>query len=297
MNSTLPPAEPHRLLPHEIVFGFAMAVLWLRLLATIGPWAGITWCYTGLLAVNVALLVWARRRNTGWAWQARLWLYLPAMNVVYASMKTAVPAVQPAKFDAWLRAADRFLVGGNPSLHLQPLIHPWLTDVLSGCYLLFFPYLVISLISHARGPLPVFQRFVAGLFVIYGVGFLGYQFLPASGPWVAMGDQFSVPLKGGWLTAANTYTVSTGSNGVDVFPSLHCAVSAWFLTFDFRHRRWRFWLYLLPCVGLWLSTLYLRYHYGVDLVAGFGLTALTHWWLSRWFPADRPDRAPTAKTS
>lgn len=288
MNSTSPiprAVEARRLLPHEMVFGLALALLCGRLLLAVGPWAVETLRLAGLLGVNVAVVAWARRREGWWSWQVRLWFYLVAMNLTYFAMKTAVPEVEPAKFDALLQAADRCLVGGNLSLRLEPWIRPWLTDLLSGCYFLLFPYLVFSLFWHARGPLPRFQRFVAGLFVIYGIGFLGYQLLPAAGPWVAMKGQFHVPLTGGWLTELNTRTVTRGSNGVDVFPSLHCAASAWLLAFDFRHRRWRFWGYLLPCVGLWFSTLYLRYHYAVDLVAGFALTAFTGWWMHRWFAA------------
>ena len=75
---------------------------------------------------------------------------------------------------------------------------------------------------------------------------------------------------------------------MDCFPSLHCAVSSYILFFDRRHRRWRFWLYLVPCVGLWVSTLYLRYHYFVDLVAGFALSAAALWFVNRRFPAPSP---------
>jgi membrane-associated phospholipid phosphatase len=35
-------------------------------------------------------------------------------------------------------------------------------------------------------------------------------------------------------------------------------------------------------VGLWISTVFLRYHYGIDLVAGIAL-ALGCIWLTRWY--------------
>ena len=34
---------------------------------------------------------------------------------------------------------------------------------------------------------------------------------------------------------------------------------------------------LLPCVGLWISTVYLRYHYFVDLAAGLVVALLALW--------------------
>src|ERR1043166_832412 len=114
---------------------------------------------------------------------------------------------------------------------------------------------------------------------------MGYSFVPAAGPCHAMADQFTVPLHGWWITRLNDRLVSFGSNGVDVFPSLHCAVSAFFLFFHRQHRPWRFWLYLVPCVGLWVSTIYLRYHYAIDLVCGFALAGFALW-LSKHFPSD-----------
>jgi membrane-associated phospholipid phosphatase len=88
-----------------------------------------------------------------------------------------------------------------------------------------------------------------------------------------MADQFTVPLEGWIVTHWNAEIVRAGSNGVDVFPSLHCGVTSFILLFDWSHKPWRFWAYVVPCVGLWVSTVYLRYHYIVDLVAGFALSA------------------------
>jgi membrane-associated phospholipid phosphatase len=42
--------------------------------------------------------------------------------------------------------------------------------------------------------------------------------------------------------------------------------------FDFWHYRKRFWILIAPTLALWISTVYLRYHYVVDLVAGFAIT-------------------------
>ena len=126
------------------------------------------------------------------------------------------------------------------------------------------------------------KKFVIGLFTIYGLGFLGYSFVPAAGPCHALAAQYSVPLTGGWITGWNAAVVAKGSNGVDVFPSLHCAVSCFLLFFDRRHRPWRYRIYLLPCIGLWFSTIYLRYHYLVDVICGFALAAFALWLASRF---------------
>ena len=183
------------------------------------------------------------------------------MNLLYANMRLAVPKIHPQPMDAWLQHINARLVGANLSLRLEPLVHPVFTEFFSLCYFLFFIYLLFSLVYYFLGDVVLLKKFVLGLFTIYGIGFLGYSLVPAAGPCHAMAGQFSVPLHGWWFTRLNAAVVARGSNGVDVFPSLHCAISCFLLFFDRRHRPWRFRLYLVPCVGLWLSTIYLRYHY------------------------------------
>ena len=283
------PASASPLLAHELLFGAFLLVTWCRLALALGPVSSEALLYAALLAVNATFIWRCHQRPTTLHWHLRLWFYPVAMNIIFPHMKGAIPKISPVQMDALLQQVDGWLVGPNLSLRCESLTNPVLTEMLSGCYLLFFPYLLFSLVYYGLGKLDLFKRFMIGLFTIYGLGFLGYTWVPASGPYVAMSDQFAVPLRGWWLTAWNTRIVGLGSNGVDVFPSLHCAVSCYFLLFDRQHRRWRFWLYLLPCVGLWLSTIYLRYHYFIDLVCGFALAAFALWLANR-----RDDGKPSA---
>jgi hypothetical protein len=283
-------AKRFRLLPHELLFGLFLCAMWLRLLLA---GKGLTLdgvVFLALIAINAGLIAWAEARPGPRTWMARLLYYPIAINVVFQQLRTAIPAVHAEKFDVALQGIDQVLVGGNLSLALQPWVNPLTTEILSFCYLLFFPYLLFSVVTYFIADLTLTKRFCVGLFSLYGIGFLGYSLVPAAGPWIAMAGEFSVPLEGWRLTQWNDAIVRMGSNGVDVFPSLHCAVSSFFLAFDFVHRRWRFWSYLVPAVGLWLSTIYLRYHYFIDVVAGFALAAVAMTIASRWA------RAPAAQT-
>jgi membrane-associated phospholipid phosphatase len=279
--------DPWRLLPHELFFGLFLVITWARLCATVGFAAPDALFYAAMIAGWLWSIWFCRARDTPRTWRLGLLFYPLAMNLVFQEMRTGIPAIHPESMDSWLQSVDAHLIGTNLSLRLEPLVHPVLTELFSLCYLLFFPYLLIGLIDCFCGQVQVLQRFVIGLFTVYGIGFLGYSFVPAANPCHAMADRFAVPLTGGWLTQWNAAIVAAGSNGVDVFPSLHCAVSCYLLFFDLRHRPRRFRLYLLPCVGLWLSTIYLRYHYFVDVVCGFALAAFAIR-LARRFPLPPP---------
>lgn len=280
------------LLPHEMVFGAFLLVTWARLVAAVGPFGRDALVYAVFLAANVAVVAACLRRPTDRRWRHRLLYYPIAMNLVFLHLKVAVPHFHPGREDALLQAADRWLIGGNLSLWLQPHLNPFVTEFMSCCYFLFLPYLLFSFLLYLLGELDLCRRFYLGLFTIYGLGFFGYTLVPAGGPYLAMTDQFTVPLRGWWFTPWNAAFIARGSNGVDVFPSLHCAASLFMLLFDRIHMRWRFRLYLVPCVGLWASTIYLRYHYLVDVLVGFPLGAFALWVAERWRPAPAAVDAP-----
>ncbi len=271
-----------KLLPHEWFFGAFLFIQWLRLVLVVGPLDRDALLYFALLLVNVLVIAWCRRRETNLRWQLRLWFYPVAMNAVFFTMASAVLKVTPHKRDDLLASLDRALFGATLSVRAQAIATPALTEVLSFCYLLFFPYLVVSWFYYARRGVPMLRTLMAGMFTIYGLGFLGYSCVPAGGPHLALPDEFTVPLTGWAITRFNALVVARGSNGVDVFPSLHCAISCYLLFFDRQHARWRHRLYLLPCVGLWLATIYLRYHYFVDVAVGFALAAFGLWIANRW---------------
>lgn len=260
-------------MPQEIFFGAFLLITWARLVFATGFFSMSSLFYLALIGVNVAAIRFYRPAEAAWRWRVGLLFYPVAMNLVFAQMKVAIPAINPRLMDSALQAIDSLMIGENLSLRLQAITHPVLTELFSICYILFFPYLLFSMVYYFSSDVALLKKFVAGLFTVYGIGFLGYSFVPASGPYIAMADQFQQPLTGFLVTGWNAAVVAKGSNGVDVFPSLHCAVSAFFLFFDRKHRPWRFWIYLAPCVGLWISTIYLRYHYLIDVIIGFLLAA------------------------
>jgi len=269
------------LLPHEWFFGAFLVILWGRLVMAVGPSDPDTFLYFALLMVNVSVIAWCRLRETAVSWQFRLWFYPVVMNVVFMNMKSSVLKITSHKWDEVLAGFDKTLFGAILSVRSQAVITPVLTEVLSFCYLLFFPYLMISWFYYAWRGLPLLRKLIVGLFTIYGLGFLGYSFVPAGGPHLAFSGEFNVPLTGWAVTRFNAHIAEKGSNGVDVFPSLHCAISCFLLFFDRQHARWRHRIYLFPCFGIWLATIYLRYHYFADLVAGFFLAAFALWIANR----------------
>lgn len=259
------------LLPHEIALGALLVLTLVRLVLKDGSTG---WYAPGLLALlgaSVAVVRWA-------SWRPRLVYCAVVVQVLFYLIRPVVDIIQPLRADVVLERLDFHLFGLNPNLALERFSTPLFNDVLSVCYLFsFLPYLLFAFVSYYRGELETFKRFCTGLFTVYALGFLGYTLWPAVGPYASMAARFQSPLAGSLLTTAHHAFVIRGSNGIDAFPSLHCALTGYVLLFDRTRATRRFRVMLAPVVLLWVATVYLRYHYIVDVVAGFALAAVGLW--------------------
>lgn len=262
----------YHVLPHEWIFGGFLVLTALRLLVN----AGISDWHTQVFIAFVlgsVLAVFASGRSPGpIAWRVRLLWYPNVMGVSFYILGTAVPLLGVSSADALLAQYDQSLLGFTPAVALAKVHMPWFTDFMVVAYLYFFLLLNFVPGWYCVYDLARFRACITGMFTTYAMGFMGYTLLPAGGPHLSMSDL--PPLEGGWLTQAMLPLVNRGSNGVDVFPSIHCAISLYLLIFDYRHCRRRFWWLLLPCIALWVSTVYLRYHYVVDLIGGMVIAAI-----------------------
>ena len=264
-----------RLHPHELLFGGFLLVTSLRLLVA-GGWgmgAGFAGMAVAILAAAMAETRWQSTAAT----RLRL-LVLPVLvNVTYCTLGPVVERLGVENRDAWLLGADRSLFGETPSVLCGCWSHPFFTDVLSGCYLSFLPAVLGVFLATQLRPGAACFRLFDGLFGVYAIGFLGYTLMPAAGPHLAMPGDFSAPLEGGFLTQLNAAVIGSGSNQVDVFPSLHTAVTVFLMGWLWMHKRGLFLALLLPAAGILISTIYLRYHYAVDVAAGLCLALLGLW--------------------
>lgn len=229
-----------------------------------------------LLVAWIVLLLtfaWACRqtRNPAAGKSRRGWAYYPvAMNVAFMLLGPTIKGATEWRADSLLLRIDTALIGENLSMRMEHFALPVLNDLMSLGYMSFMPLLFGSLAFYLFKS-PNLARCYRGLFCVYGIGFIGYALVPAAGPYVALADRFSIATQGGWPSVLNEAMVSAGSNHVDVFPSLHIAVSLYlWLTLLKDHRRLG--IVLTPMIAvLWVSTIYLRYHYCIDLIAGAAL--------------------------
>ncbi len=237
---------------------------------------GAFWDFAPFAAPVAALvLAWPIVSRTSRAQFVLDWLPLPFVVFTYEMLHRVVPLCWRATIDASLAGAVRAVLGGHAAVLLEPIVTRPLTTVLACSYAAYYPLTIgVAVWFYVRGRRPAFREYVAGEIGALFIGYLGYLYLPAVGPhaWLP-GSTWSVALDGDFIGPA-VRSLNANHGGAfprDAFPSLHTANAVTILLVAWRHDRRAFLVCLLPCAGLVAATVYLRWHYVVDVVAGAAL--------------------------
>jgi len=190
--------------------------------------------------------------------------------------------------DQALIALDQRLFGFHASLVMQRIISPAMTAWMTFAY--FYHIINIPLVAcflYVRCDRARFREMMSGLMVISFLGLMGYLLVPAIGPMYALRSQYTVPLsRSVWVFNRDIDFMDFARIRRDVFPSLHVGISFVVWLYAYRNSKKLFWILSPLVLSLWLSTLYLRYHYLIDVVAGLILAPLSFLlanWLFRLF--------------
>jgi len=199
--------------------------------------------------------------------------FLVILMMYYSLWGDATHLLVTTDRDAELIAWDQRLFGFQASVAIQRFISPPLTAWMEFAYafhILNIP-IVACFIYLWRSRLR-FREMMAGVLVVTFFGVLGYLLVPAIGPMFTLRDQFTVPLTQP-LALVNRQIEFMDYARImrDVFPSLHVGISLVVWMYAYRNSRRLFWILLPLILSLWVSTVYLRYHYLVDVLAGLVL--------------------------
>jgi membrane-associated phospholipid phosphatase len=210
--------------------------------------------------------------------------------VFYETLHDLTPLLRHDVVDGALIAVDRAVFGVDVAVWMGQFGTPWLTNAMVGCYMSYFfaPAILAALIYWSEQR-QLFRDFLVTLCVTTLLGYTGYLLVPAVGPYIFQADRFPQRLPGRGLssTASVILTIDAIKGYArDCFPSLHTAHTTVVLAFAWRFSRAAFLAYLPMAIGLYVSTMYLRMHYAVDVAAGFATAALAVWGgprLERWW--------------
>ena len=194
--------------------------------------------------------------------------------LIYESLGDLIQYLQ-SDIDPWLIQIDLFIFGVHPTVWIEQWVIPWFTDIMSFCYVsYYFLPLIFVVTLYLQDRMLDFDESIFVLAFGYYVSFIGYILFPAIGPRYTLAHLQSVPLEGSLLTdLVRDVLNAIEHNKRDCMPSGHTQIVLIVLYLAHRYERFIFYLFLPIICGLILSTVYLRYHYVIDLFAGASIAA------------------------
>jgi len=253
-----------------LLFLLALFSLVLIFHSRIPSWRTLLLCYFLLLGFLFLLKLSAEGRLKS-RWTEFLHAFSPILYVIliYESLGDLIHYLR-SDIDATLIQLDLAIFGVHPTVWAERWIAPWLTDLMSFFYVSYY-FLPVTLVVllYLKKKTPEFNESIFVLTFGYYLSFVGYILFPAIGPRFTLASLQSVPLEGSFLTDFVRDTLNyLEHNKRDCMPSGHTQIALMVLYLAYRYERILFYLYLPIICGLILSTVYLRYHYVVDLFAG-----------------------------
>jgi membrane-associated phospholipid phosphatase len=220
------------------------------------------------------------------------WAAFPLVIFTFKQLYFIISPIHHGKsYDSLLIAIDHLFFGANPTEWLARFSNPILTEALQISYSLFYVFFIaIGLELYFKKDRSGFEYFKFTMVYGFFISYVAYFIFPAVGPRFTLHDfsKLDAELPGLIITpslrwfvnifesihAGMPNSIALVSAQRDVFPSGHTMMTLAAIAFA-----WKFGLRIRYCIliiGILLifATVYLRYHYFVDVLAGALLAIL-----------------------
>ncbi len=154
-------------------------------------------------------------------------------------------------------------------------------EIMSFFYTSYYFQVLVLIFWAFRNNKDHFYRITFGLTLGFYVCYFIYIVFPVQGPLhfmqVTLDNQFQGYFFAGFLKKI----LANGDIPGAAFPSSHCSISLMCTIYTFKYVVRLRWIYLIITCGLFVSTMYLKQHYGVDVIAGM-FVAIGFFFLCEW---------------
>lgn len=182
--------------------------------------------------------------------------------------------------DSYLVKIERFVFGSQLSLDFSVLIpYKWFSELMHFGYFSYYLFtLGIPLLFYVKKK----QEFNKAMFIII-FSFCSYYILfilfPSIGPQFYFEPNQVIIPDGYFFDRVMHLVVKYGETETGAFPSSHVGMTIIFLILIWKNFRKYFNILLIPVFLLILSTVYLKAHYAIDIIAG-GISGVLFYVLS-----------------
>ena len=205
-------------------------------------------------------------------------LHTTAILILFSYYYPLAGNLQHILFDGWfdktLISLDHLLIGIETSLFLEKITNPVLTEWMMFAYMAYIPLLfVVSITCYFSADVNASKEYLFNLICTYSVCYLGFIIFPVASQTFYYPEVYTVPLEGGIFSVCAELVHKEGHFPGGSLPSPHCAATTVMALFLYRYNRKIFYWLLPVVISIYISTVYSRYHYSWDGIAGI-ITAL-----------------------
>ena len=233
--------------------------------------------------------------------QLHFWYLVPLTFIFFKELYGMIDPIRGIIYDDVLILIDRLIFRADPTIALYQIANPILTELLQIVYGTFFflPVILgIDLIRQKKSEEFNYSAFI----IVYGfvLSFIGYILVPAIGPRFTLHnfEMNNIELPGLFITDILREIVNSGESiprGTinpamfvqrDAFPSGHTQMTLLVMFLSVKFGSKLKWFFIIIGSLLIFATVYLRYHYVVDLIGGLFFMIFTLWsgkYIYNWF--------------
>lgn len=197
------------------------------------------------------------------------------LPVLFNTLGPLIAGLRGGARDDLLIAADRALFGVDVTIWMERYVSPLANSYFAVAYATYY-FVALVLASllwafrRADG-----RRFFFTIVLCYHVSYTGYFLIPGLGPRATLDARQTVSVHDTAISKAIDDTLNRlEQTKYDVFPSGHTMIAVAVLLVAWKRLRRAFWFYLPVIASLVISTVYCRYHYAIDVIAGIILAAI-----------------------
>ena len=202
--------------------------------------------------------------------------------IAFSRMKSLIPLVNGHLYDDIFSKIDIWLfLGHSPTLALLNIKATWFIKATYFAYTGFYAlFPLVFMFAFVVRDTVLVRRLVAGMLAVNVIGLLLYYLLPSMGPLFTSPELFAhipnkwakVLMDGFIAVKADPSTfLASPHMGIAAFPSLHAAQFTFFGWMSARRFKWTAYFIIPWGVLLYIATVYMGWHYVIDLVAGAGI--------------------------
>jgi membrane-associated phospholipid phosphatase len=211
---------------------------------------------------------------------------------LFQSLETYTGVVRTSSIDDFLYRADQWLFGVQPTVWLSQRSTPLLTDYMALAYGSYFiTPMVLATMLLLRGRREDFREMTTALVLQMGIGFVLFLIFPAGPPRYyepLVQGGFDPPVLRSYFglfeLQQGAFDSADPARTRSAFPSLHCSLALLTLIYSHRFsdavwpRRPRLWFRIVVVIvgSLWISVIYLRHHWVLDIFAGLAVGGLAN---------------------